>query len=141
MANPIKIVKAVASAAKAEADKIAKNSVKTVPGRTAPKTGLENRGNKVTAEAAKIRAQDYKFDMQEKAHEAQIERMATGMTGPKMGAPSAGGKANIKKFNSISKQGDAKLPVKVNSNPTKTSGLGGTEGKLGGQHMGGHAGH
>jgi hypothetical protein len=90
-------------------------SVKVIPGKTAPKTGLENRGNKVTSEAAKKRAQDLKFDMQEKAHEAQIERMATGMKGPKMGPPSTGGKANIKKFNAISKQASSKPPVKIKS--------------------------
>ena len=90
-------------------------SVKVIPGKTAPKTGLENRGNKVSPEAAKKRAQDLKFDMQEKVHEAQIERMATGMKGPKMGPPSTGGKANAKKFNAISKQAISKPPIKIKS--------------------------
>ena len=94
-------------------------NVKVVPPKTAPKTGLENRGTKVTSETAKVRAQDYKFNMQEKAHEAQIDRMAAGMKGPKMGPLSTGGKKNIKKFNAISKQGSAKNPIKINSNPMR----------------------
>jgi hypothetical protein len=91
------------------------SNVKVVPGKTAPKTGLENRGAKLSSMEQKQRAGDLKWDRQEKSYEASIDRMAAGMKGPKMGAPSTGGKANIKKDAAISKQASKKLPIKINS--------------------------
>jgi hypothetical protein len=91
------------------------SNVKVVPSKTAPKTGLENRGAKLNSMEQKQRAGDLKWDKQEKSYEASIDQMAAGMKGPKMGPPSTGGKASVKKDKAISKQASKKLPIKINS--------------------------
>ena len=89
------------------------SSVKVVPSKTTPKTGLENRGNKVSRNDRAETAKEMLWDKSEKAYEASIDRMAAGMKGPKMGAPKTAGKKNQRKIDNLKKA--AKTTIKINS--------------------------
>ena len=92
-------------------------SVKVVPPKTAPKTGLENRGNKVSRSDRANTADEMLWDKGERAYEGSIDIMAAGMKGPKMGAPKAAGKKNQRKIDNLKKA--AKPVIKINSNPMR----------------------
>lgn len=95
-------------------------SVKVVPSRTAPKTGLENRGNKVSRNDRANTADEMLWDKTERSYEASIDRMAAGMRGPKMGAIKAAGKKNQRKIDNLKKAAKtSKTPIKINSNPMR----------------------
>lgn len=92
-------------------------SVKVVPSRTTPKTGLENRGNKVSRNDRAETAKEMLWEKDERAYEGSIARMASGMRGPKMGAPKSAGKKNQRKIDNLKKA--AKTRIKINSNPMR----------------------
>jgi len=127
MANPIKAVKAVGRAVAGITGKGSKNvnpvyrnigpSVKVVPSKTAPKTGLENRGNKVSRNDKAETAKEMLWEKEERAYEGSIDIMAAGMKGPKMGAPKTAGKKNQRKIDNLKKA--AKPIIKINSNPMR----------------------
>jgi hypothetical protein len=107
--------KKAAKAAAAKTAKIAKNSVKVKPRKTAPKTGLEGRGAKLTSAQQKERAQALRFDKQERNYE---QRFDTAAGGPRAGGKDNGlpGKKNLRKTAAVNKAADKKLPIKINSN-------------------------
>ena len=110
--------KKAAKAAAAKTAKIAKNSVKVLPRKTAPKTGLEGRGAKLTSAQQKERAQALRFDKQERNYERSMENQYQVYNSGKdnkffTGKP---GKANVKKTETIKKAASKKLPIKINSN-------------------------
>jgi hypothetical protein len=110
--------KTAKAAAAAKTAKIAKNSVKVLPRKTAPKTGLEGRGAKLTSAQQKERAQALRFDKQERNYERSMENQYQGYNSGKdnkffTGKP---GKANVKKTETIKKAASKKLPIKINSN-------------------------
>lgn len=92
-------------------------SVKVVPSKTTPKTGLENRGRKVSRNDRAETAKEMLWDKSERSYEASIDRMAAGMKGPKMGVPKSAGKKNQRKIENLKKA--AKTPIKINSNPMR----------------------
>jgi outer membrane biosynthesis protein TonB len=128
MANPIKIISGAAramskskkpslkAAKKAKPLANPKSNVKVLPRKTAPKSGLENRGAKLTKSQRSERAQDYKFDKSlESYFKGLDDRMGTApvdyyaykknLRGP--------GKANSRKAAALDKEG--KSVVKINS--------------------------
>ena len=123
MANPIKAVKALSRAVggitgkgSKQVNPVYKNmgpSVKVVPSKTAPKTGLENRGNKVSRNDRRNTADEMLWDKLERSYEASIDRMAAGMKGPKMGAIKSAGKKNQRKTDNLKKA--AKPVIRINS--------------------------
>ena len=95
------------------------SSVKVVPSKTAPKTGLEGRGNKLTAAEQKNRAGEMRWDRQERNAERRFDTYAGG---PRAGESSSGnpGKKNLRKIASLDKAADKKIPIKINSNPMRS---------------------
>ena len=93
------------------------SSVKVVPSKTTPKTGLENRGRKVSRNDRAETAKEMLWEKDERAYEGSIDRMASGMRGPKMGAPKSAGKKNQRKIENLKKA--AKTQIKINSNPMR----------------------
>ena len=89
-------------------------SVKIVPRNTAPKSGLEGRGAKLTPEQQKSRAQDTQWDEAERNMERRFD---TAAGGPRAGGKTSGlpGKANLRKTAAIDKAASKTLPVKINS--------------------------
>jgi hypothetical protein len=114
MPNPIKVIKSVTKAAtRAKTDAIQKSSVKKLPAKTAPKTGLENRGARLTDLQKKNRAADLQWNKAERNFEAQQEM---NYTGPKTGKPAWKQNAkNARRDATIDKEAAKKVPIKINS--------------------------
>jgi hypothetical protein len=93
------------------------SNVKVVPSKTAPKTGLENRGNKLTKSERVERAQDYKFDKQLGNYYRDMERRAGTHPDDMPKKPQAEGVKNARKKAAINKE--AKSVIKINSNPMR----------------------
>ena len=89
------------------------SNVKVVSPKTAPKTGLENRGNKVSRSDRRNTADEMLWDKAERSYEGGIDTMAAGMKGPKMGVLKGAGKKNQRKIDNLKKA--AKPVVKINS--------------------------
>lgn len=94
-----------------------KSAVKVLPRKTAPKSGLEGRGAKLTLEQKKEQAQvllenketrNYMRDMQNQYHVFHTGKDNAFFTGKS-------GKANIKKSETIKKVANKKPPIKINS--------------------------
>jgi D-mannonate dehydratase len=99
-------------------DNQVKKSVKVLPRNSAPKSGLEGRGAKLTSAQQKERAQALRFDKQERNYERSMENQHQVYNSGKdnkffTGKP---GKANVKKTETIKKAASKKLPIKINSN-------------------------
>lgn len=99
-----------------------KSAVKVLPRKTAPKSGLDTRGTKVTPAKQKERAQALRFDKQERNYERSMENQYQVYHSGKdnkffEGKP---GKANIKKTEAIKKASSKKLPIKINSASKKS---------------------
>ena len=88
-------------------------SVKVVPSKTAPKTGLENRGNKVSRNDRAETAKEMLWEKGERAYEGSIDIRAAGMRGPKMGMLKGAGKKNQRKIDNLKKA--AKPVIRINS--------------------------
>jgi hypothetical protein len=121
MANPIKAIKAVKKVVvkkTSPAKKIKpKSNVKVVPSKTAPKTGLENRGAKLSKSQRSERAQDYRFDKQLSKYYSSQERLA-GMHPSEYPKSWRGeGPRAKRKDAAIKKEG--KPVIKINSNPKR----------------------
>jgi hypothetical protein len=108
--------KTAKAAAAAKTAQIAKNSVKVLPRKTAPKTDLSNRGTKLTKGQRAERAQDYSFDKSLGKYYSNQERMAT--TNPLPKNERGQGTRALRKSSAIKKE--AKPVVKINSNPVKS---------------------
>lgn len=111
------VKKAIKTAKKAKPLAEPKSAVKVLPRKTAPKSGLDTRGAKLTPAQQKERAQELRWDKQERAYERSMENQYQGsFTGKDnkffTGKP---GKANVKKTEAIKKAAGKRLPVKVNS--------------------------
>jgi hypothetical protein len=109
------IVRPKPKAASAETIKIQKSSVKKLPVKTAtaPKTGLENRGARLTDLQKKNRAADLSFNKAEKRYEANTEMYNLGgKTGKPTFSPSA---KNVRKEAAIDKEAAKKVAIKINS--------------------------
>lgn len=98
-------------------DNQAKKSVKVLPRKTAPKSGLENRGVKLTKAQRSERAQDYKFDKSLGKYYSNQDRIAG--TSPSEFAKGSRGEGikSARKTAAINKE--AKPVVKINSAPKK----------------------
>lgn len=94
-----------------------KSAVKVLPRKTAPKSGLEGRGTKLSPAKQKERAQQLRFDKQERNYERSMENQYQGSYTGKDNKFFSGkpGKANVKKTEAIKKAAGKRLPVKVNS--------------------------
>jgi hypothetical protein len=90
-----------------------KSAVKVLPRKTAPKSGLEGRGAKLTKSQRSVRAQDYKFDKQLDGYYKDIDRRAGTHPDDMPRNPRGDGKKNLRKDKAISKE--AKPVVKINS--------------------------
>lgn len=121
------------AATRAETIKVTKSSVKVVPRRTAPKTGLENRGAKLTPKEQARRASDLKFGKMEQRFDRSTEMRSTGLVSSKKGLTAARGpgKKNQRKSDAMEKEArkvniyepTKKAPIKIDSglkkNPLK----------------------
>jgi hypothetical protein len=109
--------KKAAKAAAAKTAKIAKNSVKVLPRKTAPKTDLSNRGVKPTRVQRSERAAELSFKKAEGRYEGEYLTRMTGLRGPK-GVTSQStrgqGTRSLRKEAAINKEAKAKI-VKINS--------------------------
>ena len=98
------------------------SSVKVVPGRnvpkTAPKTGLENRGVKPTKAEQGDRARTLQWNKAEKAYDSDT-KVAGYRGGPNVKPQGPKGK-NLRKSQIIAKEAKKKPPIKINSNPTRS---------------------
>jgi hypothetical protein len=126
MANPMKIIKAIKKikptgvkgrGTKSTSIKEPKSNVKVKPSRTAPKTGLENRGSKLTKSQRVERAQDYKFDKQLGNYYRDMERRAGTHPNDMPKRPRGEGKKTARKTAAVNKE--AKSVIKINSNRGK----------------------
>ena len=114
-------------------------SVKKVPRKTAPSTGLENRGARPSGAERKARAQELRFSKIEKTMDDYYTRLATDPKLDKEGNPKEGtpGKKKLRKNKAITREATRKI---INSNPVKPgstrvgpiSGRGGMRGGAGG---------
>jgi len=129
MANPVKIIKGVAKAVskskkpslkaahKAKPLANPKSAVKVLPRKSAPKSGLEGRGNKITSSSQKKAAIKIQEDKWEKYAE---QRFDTFPGGPRADYNMAnkGRGASPKKIiqhKAIEKAATKKQPIKINS--------------------------
>ncbi len=107
---------ATSKAAAAKTEQIAKNSVKVLPRKTAPKTDLSSRGAKPTKSQRSERASDLYFNKAEGRWEGEYLTKMTGLRGPK-GVTSQStrgqGERSLRKTAAIKKE--AKPVVKINS--------------------------
>ena len=111
------VVKATKPAKKAKPLAEPKSAVKVLPRKTAPKSGLEGRGAKLTPAQQRERAQGLRWDKQERNYERSMENQYQGSYTGKdnkffTGKP---GKANTKKSEAIKKESLKKVPKKINS--------------------------
>jgi hypothetical protein len=113
-------------------DAIQKRSVQTVPSRTAPKTGLENRGNKITAQSQKSAAVKITNDKFEKFADQRFNTMAGGPRAGETGNRGASPK-KIVQNKAIARAADKQPPVQIRSSGSLSQ-----DGRLGGAHAGGH---
>lgn len=90
------------------------SSVKKIPRKTAPSTGLENRGARPTGVERRDRAQNYWFDKIQKFMERNQELEATDPTGKRIGNL---GKKSLRKQAAVKKEATRKI---INSNPVKS---------------------
>jgi hypothetical protein len=81
-------------------------SVKKVPRKTAPSTGLENRGARPTGAQRRDRAQDYQFDKTERFMERAEELNYTDPLGARNRGP---GKRSMRKAAAVKKEGSRKV--------------------------------
>jgi hypothetical protein len=93
------------------------SSVKVVPSKTAPKTGLENRGAKLSKSERTERAQEYKFDKQLDKYYSSQDRMAG--THPSERAKNLRGQGPKAKRKDEAIKKEAKSVIKINSNPMR----------------------
>jgi hypothetical protein len=126
MANPIKAIKAVKKikptgmkgrGTKSTTVSKPKSNVKVVPSKTAPKTGLENRGAKLSKSQRSERAQDYKFDKQLGNYYRDMDRRAGTHPDDMPKRPRGEGKKTARKTAAVNKE--AKSVIKINSNRGK----------------------
>lgn len=112
---------AIKNAKKAKPLAEPKSAVKVLPRKTAPKSGLEGRGAKLTPAQQRERARDLNWDRSEREYERSIENQYQGYyTGKDNNFfTSKPGKANIKKTQIIKNAAEKKLPIKINSAPKK----------------------
>ena len=113
----ITVVRPKAKPASAETIKVQKASVKKLPTRTAPKTDLSSRGNKITSASQKKAATKILDDKWEKYVD---QRFDTYPGGPRADYNMAnkGRGATAKKIiqnKAIVKAADKKVPIKINS--------------------------
>ena len=110
----ITVVRPKPKPASVETVKVQKASVKKLPVKTAPKTGLENRGARLTDLQKKNRAADLQWDKVERNME---QRFDTAAGGPRAGGKTNGqpGVKNIRKNVAIDKEAAKKVPIKINS--------------------------
>lgn len=102
-----------------------KSAVKVLPRRTAPKTGLENRGARLTPKEKAQRASDLDFGKMERRFDSTTEIRSTGLVSSRKGLVAArgAGKKNQRKANAIKKEANKvniyepvkKAPIKINS--------------------------
>jgi hypothetical protein len=95
------------------------SSVKVVPSKTAPKTGLENRGNKITTESQKKAATKINEDRWEKYAEQRFDTFPGGPRANQTGISRGATRKKITQNKKIAKAQDKKLPIKINSNPMR----------------------
>lgn len=116
--------KLVKEAAKKKPLTTPKSAVKVVPRKTAPKSGLEARGAKLTPKEQARRASDLDFGKMEKRFDAATEMRSTGLVSSKKGLTAArgAGKKNQRKADAIKKEAtkanfyeSVKKPIKINS--------------------------
>jgi hypothetical protein len=81
-------------------------SVKKVPRKTAPSTGLENRGARPTGAQRRDRAQDYQFDKTERFMERAEELHYTDPLGTRNRGP---GKRSMRKAAAVKKEASRKV--------------------------------
>jgi hypothetical protein len=117
---------------RAQTDTIQKRSVQTVPSRTAPKTGLENRGNKITTESQKSAAVKITNDKFGKFADQRFDTMAGGPRAGETGNRGASPK-KIVQNKAIARAADKQPPVQIRSSGSLSQ-----SGRLGGAHAGGH---
>ena len=105
-----------------------KSAVKVLPRKTAPKSGLEGRGAKLTPAQQRERAQKLRWDKQERNYERSMENQyQQSYTGKdNKFFTSKPGKANTKKAEAIKKESLKKVPKKINSAPKKGTKRGST---------------
>jgi hypothetical protein len=89
---------------------------KTVP-KTAPKTGLENRGAKPNQLDRINNARGVQWDKAEKAYDSDT-KVAGYRGGPNVKPQGPKGK-NLRQRNIIAKEASKKPPIKINSNPMR----------------------
>ena len=91
-----------------------KASVKVLPKKTAPKSGIENRGTKPTSTQRTMRARDYEFNKLEKSWEQRFDTYAGG---PRAGEKNTAGpgRANARKAAAVSKEARKNVPIELNS--------------------------
>ena len=98
---------------------LAKAAVKKIARKTAPKTGLENRGVRPTAQERADRARELQFEKAEKNYDASNEMRYTGLRsypkGFEKSVARGPGKKNLRKQEAIRKEANKKTPVKINS--------------------------
>lgn len=125
-----KVVKAALKTAK-KAKPLAepKSAVKVVARRTAPKSGLEGRGAKLTPKEQARRASDLSFSKMEQRFDRSTEMRSTGLVSSKKGLVAArgAGKKNQRKADAVEKEAkkanfyeQVKKPIKINSAPKKS---------------------
>jgi len=95
------------------------------------KKDISDRGTKRTPEEIRKIAEDLHWDKIERSHDFSVESMATGLRGGFNATPNSRGSKNAVKMQ--------KLDNISRGISTRTSGLQGRSGQLGGQHMGGHS--
>jgi hypothetical protein len=97
------------------------SSVKVVPGKnvpkTAPKTGLENRGVKPTKAEQGDRARGLQWNKAEKNYDSDT-KVAGYRGGPNVKPQGPKGK-NLRQSEAIAKEAKKKPPIKINSNPMR----------------------
>ena len=111
--------KKAAKATAAKTAQIAKNSVKVIPRKTAPKTDLSNRGAQLTRAQRSERAQDYQFDKSLGKYYSNQDRIA-GTSPSELARGSRGeGIKSARKTAAVKKE--AKSVVKINSASKQTA--------------------
>jgi hypothetical protein len=108
--------KTAKAAAAAKTAKIAKNSVKVLPRKTAPKTGLEGRGKKLSPVSKADRAANEYIKKAESRWEGEYLTTQTGLKGPIEKGVRGPSRKKLARETAMLKQANKKQPIKINSN-------------------------
>lgn len=127
------VKKALKAAKKAKPLAEPKSAVKVLPRKTAPKSGLEGRGAKLTPKEKAQRASDLSFGKMEKRFDTLTEMRSTGLVSSRKGLVAArgAGKNNQRKADAIEREANKvniyekikKPAIKIDTNPLKTTGF------------------